>query len=378
MIIQQTNNLHVNTTKTRLNFPVAAGTNVIRWENPNGFTASWAIQLGEQGEEQTEIVLLGTAVVAGTAGTLTGNTLYEHPTDTPLYSIKYDQVVFEVSTTGTAGTATPITNGTITYQPDQQYTSFDHTTGSASYAYKTYYRNSVLNETTTESDWQTSGGFSFYSLGKIRQRIKDKLWDSSFLQDDQLIDDWINEYREQMINEVVSVNEDYSMGTAEVAFGTSGLGTITTEDFIQPRRVWITYNGSDKYQSTKMNVNDFYADEQFSSVHPYHYWQGDTVLGIKPSDVGTAEIVYYKFGTTLVNDNDELAQPMKTFTKGFVDYALAQAFLKDGKVNEYRDKTTEANAVKRDFVNKIVPRDKTGPTQIDIVEGISGNDDWGF
>jgi len=374
MIIQHTNNLHINTTKTRLNFPVAAGTNVIRWENPNGFATSWAVQLGEQGEEQTEVILLGTAAVSGTAGTLGTNTLYEHPTDTPVYSIKYDQVVFEVSTTGTAGSATPITNGTITYQPDQAYTSFDHTTGSASYAYKTYYRNSVLNETTTESDWQTSGGFSFYSLGKIRQRIKDKLWDSSFLQDDQLIDDWVNEYREQMINEVVAVNEDYSMGTAEVAFGTSGLGTITTEDFIQPRRVWITYNGSDKYQSTKMNVNDFYSDEQFSSVHPYHYWQGDTVLGIKPSDVGTAEIVYYKFGTTLVNDNDEVAQPMKTFTKGFVDYALAQAFLKDGKLNEYRDKTTEANQVKRDFVNKIVPRDKTGPTMIDLVEPVNGDD----
>lgn len=359
-----------------MNFPVAAGTNVIRWENPNGFSASWAIQLGEQGEEQTEVILLGTAAVAGTAGTTVGSTLYAHPTDTPVYAIKYNQVVFEVSTAGTAGTAAPITSGTITYQPDQEFTVFDHTTGSASYAYKTYYRNSVLNVTTTESDWQTSGGFSYYSLGKIRQRIKDKLWDPTYIQDDTLIDDWINEYREQMINEVVGVNEDYALGTVAVTFGTAGFGTVTTSDFMQPRRVWITYNGSDKYQSTKMNVNDFNNDQQFSSVHPYHYWKGDTEFGVKPGGLGTAEITFYRFGTVLVNDTDELAQPMKTFTKGFVDYGLAQAYLKDNKLNEYRDKTTEATSVKRDFVNKIVPRDKTGPTQVTIVEPVSGDSGW--
>src|SRR4030043_520443 len=140
MIIKQLNDLAIGAPKTRLAYGESAGTNVLRWENPAGLSASWALQIGEKGEEQTETVLLGTAAITtGTAGTLTANTIYEHPTDTPLYGIKYNQVVFEVSTSGTAGTAAPITDGTVTYQPDSEYTIFDHAAGSASYAYRTYF-----------------------------------------------------------------------------------------------------------------------------------------------------------------------------------------------------------------------------------------------
>lgn len=377
MIIQQTNNLHINAPKTRLSYGEVAGTNIIRWQNPSGFSPSWAIQIGETNEEQTEIVLLGTGAISnGTAGSIVGTTLYDHPADTPVYGIKFSQVVFEVSTSGTTGTATPLTDGTITYQPDGEYTIFDHTAGSASYAYKTYFRNSVLTQTSLESDWITSAGYTYYSLAKLKQRIKDKMWDPTFITDDSIIDDWINEYKEQLANEVVKVNEDYSLGTVEVAFGTDGLGTISTADFVSPRRIWITYNGQDWYQSTKMNVNDFNNDQQFSSVHPYHYWIGENTIGIKPNDTGTAQIVFYRFGTTLVNDTDELPYPMRSFTTGFVEYGLANALFKDGKNQEATLKFGIANNAKQDFVNKIVPRDKTGPTQIDIVEPITGEDGW--
>ena len=377
MLIKQINDLAVGAPKTRLAYPEVAGTNILRWENPNGLSASWALQVGETGAEQTEVVLLGaSAVTTGSAGTLTANTRYEHPADTPIYGIKYSSVVFEVSTGGTAGTAAPITDGTVTYQADSPYTIFDHSAGSASYGYRTYFENLTLNVSSLESDWWTSAGLSFYSLGKLRQRIKDKLWDSNYITDDSMIDDWVNEYKEQMINEVININEDYSLGTVEVALGTGGLGTVTTADFVSPRRVWITTNGQDWYQSTKMNVNDFNDDEQFSSVHPYHYWQGDSVIGVKPGGVGTAQLVFYRFGTVMVNDTDELPVPMRPFTTGFVEYGLAQAYGKDNKEQEFATRMGIANNAKKDFVNKIVPRDKTGPTQIDIVEPVSGEDGW--
>ena len=374
MIIKTRNTLHENAIKTFTTHPEVAGTNVLRWANPNGFSASWAIQVGEVGEEQTEVVLLGTATVAGTAGTLTANTLYEHPTQTPIYAIKYNQVVFERSTIGTAGTATPMTSGSITYQADNIFTQFDDTSGSSTYAYRTYFRNSVLNQTTTESDWITSSGFSFYSLAKIRNRIKDKLWNPSFV-DDDTIDDWINEWREELINAVINVNEDYTLGTVNVGFGTDGLGTITTADFSQMRRVWITYNGVDKYQSTKMNINDFYPDKVFSSTHPYHSFQGDSIILTKPSDTaGTAELVFYRFGNPLVNDTDELPVPMRTYTRSFTDYGVAQALYKDEKDTSADRKMAVLNNQKNDFVLNLGARDKTGPTNIDLVEPISGED----
>lgn len=361
--------------KTYLTHTESAGTNILRWSNPNGFSASWAVQVGETGEEQTEVVLLGASTPSGTAGTLTANTLYEHPADTPLYGVKYNQVVFERSTAGTTGTASPITDGTITYQADKNVTIFDDTSGSSSYGYRTYFRNSVLAVNSTESDWITSAGFSFYALASIRQRIKNKLWDASYIKDDSRIDEWINEWKDVMQNEVIAVNEDYALGTIEVAFDSNGYGTITTADFSQVRRMWITYDGVGTYQATKMNVNDYVPGQVFLTTRPHFHWEGDTVFKVLPDESGgTAQLEIYRFGTTMVNDTDTLPQTIRPFTKSFVDYGVAQAAFLDEKLDLYDRKIAEANIEKGQFVNKLVPRDKTGPQMIDLVESVSGFD----
>ena len=374
MIIKTTNNLTVNAPKTFLTNLEVSGTNVLRWKNPNGFNASWGIQVGETGEEQTEIMLLGASAPSGTAGTLTANTLYEHPADTPIYAIKYNQIVFERSTAGTAGTATPMTDGTIGIQADHSFTQFDDTSGSTSYAYRTYFRNSVLAVNSTESDWITPSGFSFYSLAKMRQRVKDKLWDAGYIKDDSTINDWINEWKDEMSNAVIKVNEDYALGTVDVAFGTNGLGTITTADFKQVRRFWVL-NSSGTFESKKMDVNGYFPNQTFSNTTPYHNWQGDSVFEVKPSDSsGTARLQFYRFGTTMVNDTDELPLPMRSYTKSFVDYGLAQACFLDEKLEQYDRKMTDAQRDKLSFVTEIVPHDASGPTYIDVVEDVGGDD----
>jgi len=180
---------------------------------------------------------------------ITGTTTYDHAADTPVYAIKFDQIIFKRSTSGTAGTATAMTDGTVTITPDSEYTIFDDTTGASTYAYRTQYRNSVSGETSSDSDWQTTEGFSFYSLAKIRDRVKRKLFGNNIIQDDQTINDWINEWIESMNNVAIDVNKDYSYGTVDVAFGTSGLGTISTSNFKEVRRMWVTYNGTDYSQS---------------------------------------------------------------------------------------------------------------------------------
>ena len=375
MIIKTRNLLSVGVPKTFLTNLEAAGTNILRWKNPSGFNASWAVQIGEAGEEQSETVILSSSTPAGTAGTLTANDSYEHPADTPLYAIKYDQVVFERSTTGTAGTATPLTNGTITYQSDSLFTQFDDTSGASTYAYRARFRNSISGTTTSQSDWLTPLGFDFYSLARIRERIKRKLWDATFITDETIIDDWINEWKDEMSNAVIALNEDYSMGTVDIAFGTAGLGTITTADFSQIRRLDITYNGQDFYFSTKQNVNDYDPNQVFSSVHPYHNWMGDTVFQVKPPESGgTARITFYRFGTIMVNDTDTLPLPMRSYTKSFVDYGLSQAYLKDEKLDHYDRSIALANIAKADFVTKLTPRDQSGPSMVDIVEAIDAQD----
>ena len=209
----------------------------------------------------------------------------------------------------------------------------------------------------------------------MRQRAKDKMWDASFIKDDQVWDDWANEWKDELSNEVINVNQDYAMGTLEVGFGTDGLGTITTQDFVTPRRVWVTYNGVDKFSSTKTFINQVIPNQVFSSAHPMHAWRGDEVIRVFPSDTsGTAEIHFYRFGTTLVNDTDVLPFPMRAYTKSFTDYMVGQAKYKDQKMEEGDRRIAIAEKVKEQFTQNLAPKDKSGPSMIHIVENISGED----
>lgn len=370
MIIPARNLLHTVSPQSFLSNTEAAGTTIFRIKNTEGFGSSWGIQIGETGDTQSEVLLLN-GNPGGTIGTTTTASQYEHPADTPVYAIKYTQVVFDRSTTGTTGTATAI--GTQTYQASKESTEFDDTTGATTYAYRARFRNPTLGST-SQSDWITPAGFSFYSLAKIRQRAKDKLWDSSFIKDDQTYDDWANEWKDKMSNAVIASNESYALGTVDVAFGTAGLGTITTEDFVSPRRVEITYNGANYYLSTKQTLIEFEPNEQFLSTHPYHNFVGDNVIQVKPIESGgTARITFYRFGTTMVNDTDVLPLPMRSFTDSFVDYVKLQAQYKDGKASQQDIENFETQHIGK-FVTHIVPRDRTGNTYVSLVSPTSADD----
>lgn len=370
MLVRIQNILPIDAPKTYFSNSEVAGTNVIRWKNPNAFQPSWAIQLGETQIPQSEVVVLGTASPSGTAGTLTANTLYEHPVDTPIYGIKYNQVVFERSTAGTTGTASPLTGGTVTLQPNSQYTVFDDTTGISTYGYRAYFQNSVTAGTSAESDWLTPQGFSFYSLGKIRQRVKNRFYNSSFIPNDLVIDDWVNEWVTQMNNVMIDVNEDYGLGTVGIGFsGTTELGTITATDFKGGfKRVWYT-DGSGTYQATSMDSASFSPNRAFTNTYPYYYMQGDTVIGRKPNDQSGSFIVeYFKATPLLVEDTDIIPTPMQEHTKSFVDYAHAQGLRRDNKYQEAE--LMEAKAIQGlgIFRIAITPRNRSNTKYVDIVE----------
>lgn len=270
-----------------------------------------------------------------------------------------------------------MTDGTITIQADSLVTQFDDTSGSASYAYRTYFRNSILAVISTESDWITPAGFSFYSLARMTERTKNKLWDAGFIKTDDTIHDWVNEWKDNLSNAVISLNEDYALGTVDVSFGTAGLGTVTTADYKSVRRFWVTYNGNDFYQSTKQSINDYFPDQTFSSTHPYHAWLGDTVFEVQPGESGgTARMVFSRFGTTMVNDTDDLPLPFRSYTDSCVNYCVAQALFKDEKYDAYDRKMIEYAVTKQEFIQQNTPRDRSGATYIDTVEPVSGEDGW--
>ena len=340
-LIRAKNALTDIATNSFVTTPVTAGGTVLPIKNTNTFNAQWAIQIGNTGEERSEIKLVSS--ISGLNLQTTGTLTFDHPTDTPVYSIKYDQVIFKRSTSGTAGTATALSNGTVTIQPDQLFTQFDDTSAQSGYAYKASFYNSVTAEETADSDWLTTTGYSFYSRAKIRERIKEKLYDAGFIRSDETINNWINEWLETMNNAAIHVNQDYCIGTANVAFGTAGLGTITASDFKDIRKVDVTFDGNNYYTAQRISQTDFIPQQQFVASYPVYYPFGDNVIGIKPSDTaGTARISYYASAAPLTDDADELPLVMQQYTKSFVNYGLSQALQIDGKPTEAVIKMKEA------------------------------------
>jgi len=375
MIIKAANNLTTGAPKTYTSGSMASAVTVVPWKNSAAFTASWAIQLGETKEEQSEIRVLGTSTPAGTAGTVTEATSFSHPADTPVYAVKFDKVIFKCATAGTAGTATAITDGTVSIDPSQDFTQFDHTSGSASYAYKACYYASVLDQSSADSDWITPSGLQLYSQGNIRQRVKDKLTVDTYITD-SMINDWINEWLERMTNAAIDVNEDYAIGTANIAFsGTAQEGTITSEDFKQVRRAWYTEDGVDVYQMTKQEMIGFSPSEMFNSTHPYYYMKGDNIIGRNPHDSsGTIQLSYYKLNPVLDSDADLLPNSMRGYSNSFVQWALSQAYRKDHKIKEATELESQCEAALFRFTKELTPRNKTGPTYIDLVEDTGESD----
>lgn len=371
MLIRAINNLDQQANYSALSNTEAAAATSLRIKNINGYSASWAVQVGKTGEEQSEIKVLGTATPSGTALTITTGLTYEHPQDTPVFSIKFDQIVFKRSTTGTAGTATALSGGTVYITPDSLFTVFDDTTGASTYAYKAAFRNSVTAEVSSDSDWITPDGFSFFSLAKLRQRIKSKLSNAGYIKDDETIDDWINEWKEELENAAIKVNKDYSLGTVNVSFGTSGLGTITNQDYKQTRKLEVTYDGVNFGTSSKMDITDFDDNTSFVRNNPHHAYLGDNVFIVRPCDsAGTARLTYYKRSVPLVNDTDELPFSMRSYTKSFIDYGMGQALGADDKFTDADRYERKAMQGKANFLAEITPRDQTGVEYIEFTENV--------
>jgi hypothetical protein len=344
------------------------------FKNTNAFTNNYAIQFGNTGEEQAEVALLNADPSGSTSFSLASNTRFSHAADTPLYQIHYDKVIFKRSTSGTTGT--PVALATVAITPDSPYTEYNDTSGAATYAYQTQYYNSVNGDLSGTSAWFVPGGASFYSLQKLRTRGTTNLFNAGYIPDPQIVDDWINEWVEQMTNAALKVNKGYALGTAQYSFGTAGLGTITEPLFKYATKIEITTDGNTWTPSMEIPVSDFAQNDIFSSLSPRHYWQGDSVFGVLPyGSLGTARMSLGKIFTPLTADTDELAQFLRGYTTGCIDYLLYRA-----KSLDQNDQVSDSHYQKflhnkADFVTEITPRDQTSVKMINLVEGTGGDDD---
>lgn len=372
MNIQSLNNQHLTSSKTYLSQGFTSGGTSLVVKNVNNFNASWTVQVGETGFEKTEIALISGTPATGTVN-VSSALRFDHPTDTPVYCYKYNQVIFERSTAGTTGTATPMTDGTVGITPDRydlygnSYTVFDDTTGSISYAYKVKYYNSALSVESPESDWILPEGYDFYSLYRLRERAKAKMLNNPA---DADVNDWINEWHETMTNALIATNKDYAIGTTEVAFtADQQYGTLSANDFKFPRRVWWYRAGGGTVEMTPASINQ--VKPESTNLYGYsasYFFRGDNVIGRTPaSEAGTISLEFYKLNPQLLNDSDVLPLPMRGYTKSYVDYARAQAAYKDkAEALAYKLEQMCENK-KQEFKTEMSPRRVSGAEYIQEV-----------
>jgi len=373
MILKVQNNLDQQALYSYSSVNISSGGTTVPVKNINAFTTQHAVQLGKTGEEQAEIVLLASGAPSGTALNTAGTLRFDHAIDTPIYDVNYNQIIFKRSTSGTAGTATGI--ATVSITPDSQYTEYDDTSGATTYAYMTRFRNSATGSESSDSDWFVPGGPTFYSKAKLRNRIKERLFDTGYIKSDDVIDDWVNEWLEEMNTAAVKVNNGYLLGTTTVAIGTTGLGTITASDFMYAEKIEVTGDGINYTRSTKTDMTRFDDNTSFSGADPYHSWQGDNLIQFLPKSIGgTAQIIYSKGHAILDEEGDELPYPMRRYTRGFIEYGLYCAYDNDEKADTSDRHYSKAQKIKSDFINEITPRDRTGIQMMDIDEAVSGFD----
>jgi hypothetical protein len=354
-----------------LSSSISSGGTSLPVKNINPYSADSAVQLGKTGESQSEIKIVSGVPATGTAN-LSAALTYDHSLDTPVFDIHFDQIIFKRSTSGTAGTASAI--GTVNITPNSDFTDYDDTTGQSTYAYKTQFKNSVSGDLSSESDWFVPGGPSFYSLQALRGRMKEALTNANYIKGDETIDDWINEWVEQMTNGAIKVNQGYSIGTVDIAFGTSGIATITSNDFKTANKIEVSYSGVEFTRSREVPLNRFSTGDFFSSGAPIHSWQGDTTFVVNPAGDGTARVTFSRLATRLVDDSDELPLSLRSYTTSCVEYCLYRAFDNDQKRDYATDHYGKFSSSKQDFISEITPRDQTGPKVIDLTESLSGDD----
>jgi hypothetical protein len=164
--------------------------------------------VGEPGNEKTNIMQMAAAVTSATSLTIdregsAGGLRHDHPINTPVYRILFNQVQFLHSSTNDTGTASVL--ATINLQPDDEFTRYEDTSNTTGYGFARF-KNATTNAYSSYSDgvnYEESGDSSsrdpktlWVMRNKVRQLLDETEPDSKI--SDKMIDDAINDKQREI------------------------------------------------------------------------------------------------------------------------------------------------------------------------------------
>jgi len=245
-IIRTKNNILTQySPKSWLRESVSASGTSLKVKNDAGFATNQYAQIGSTGLEKTELKLISS--VGSNALTISA-TEFDHPTDTPIFGLLYNQIKIYRSITGATGTFTLL--ATVDIDVDREETIYKDTGGTSAHAYKTTFYNST---TSLESEYSAiilPAGKELWTLQSMRESVMSEFNDPlpKFLTEDQ-IDKWINLWLLIMTRTARSINQDFGIKSTDISLS-SGVAEYDTDngfpkDFVSPIKVEISWSGSD-------------------------------------------------------------------------------------------------------------------------------------
>lgn len=301
-------------------------------QNSGGFAANDFVVIGNPSEEKTEIGKI--ASISGNTITLAANLGQVHAENSKVQFIKYDQVQFYKCATidGTYETLGSLKNLAI----DEPFTLYDYASALSTDYFKLKFYNSHAQTYSEFSDPINAGGFARYALGSIREDLYKKFGDKKKkVLTDEEIDTWVNEGKDDMVNEIAESNEKHFNGYHQISISSStGEGDLNDE-FKKEQSVRVSYNGleASSKRARRIDVEDLEDQElSYDENNPVWYFN-NYKIGVRPKGNGSA-VAFVRtedHPNDLTGESDLLPKPIRFYLHVLMDYLMMRAMEKDRK-----------------------------------------------
>lgn len=340
---------------------VATGT-TLTVKNSSPFATNDYVQVGEIGNERTEIVL-ASAVPDNTSLTV-GALKFPHGVDTPIYQLRYNRVRFYRSTNDGV---TYSLLATVDIQPDSLVTIYNDPNPGAAYYYKVSYYNST---TTTESD-KSAGliatGYTTYSLKKIEDQVLVLYPDREerFIKRED-IKDWINERYLMVQQDVRELDHGYFLtdNTSSPTSLTNGTSKyLLPNNYLGTKKLEIAYDGANYYRLMPLDIREQHNQTTWSKTEPVYDFVGNYLYFQPTPDSSSGKYKHwYYYWDELDLMTDELDQAVRPFKEVLVMHALAKACYEGGKEDRGDRFMKRADELQARLINRMGRR-QTDETQ---------------
>lgn len=347
--------------KSYLSNSVSAGATSLAVKNNDRFAINDRLMVGELGREKTETLTVG--AVSGGTGITVGATVFSHSADDPVYKLRFDQVKFYRSTTGVAGTYSIISTQALDVDNDTLTTTYDDTSGLATYYYKVSYYNSISTLESSLSDPVLGSGYSRGAVGFMIDEILKEVADpqEEFTSRSEILG-WFNE-----VNDFLSSNarKPYAfLHTRQVYGRTAGAKTLAfPTDMLKFDRLDYVFTdtagNANTYPVRVKSLSEFrnsYGDSSLGDANDELQFIAldDTVDSFrlwprsKTTLPGVFYIYYWKIPTTLDSEGDLFETDTPRLYKL---YAMAR-FYRKKSVQDF-SLSNVAQSFERDYTQEV-------------------------